>query len=146
MPKRTVNLSRRLLPGLIALLGAGCGGGGPTFAEVEGTVRLNGKPIDKVMVEFHPEIGIEGPRSSGITDAKGHYALTAETGKARGAVVGKHRVLLRDTGFAPFLGQMTSRTPRVYSTVQYTPLRAEVKPGPRQTIDLDMTGEGFTAK
>ena len=40
---------------LLALCGsccaAGCSGG-PRLAEVKGTVRLNGKPLPKVMVEF----------------------------------------------------------------------------------------------
>ncbi len=33
---------------------SGCGGDGIRYAEVEGTVELNGKPLDKILVEFLP--------------------------------------------------------------------------------------------
>lgn len=72
----------------------GCGGGGVKYAEVEGTVSLNGKPLDKILVEFWPES--EGSRSFGETNAQGHFKLTTDDGKRIGAAVGSHKVVLKD--------------------------------------------------
>src|SRR5688500_4561388 len=77
---------------------AGLGGNrGPEFAEVEGTVRLKGKPVDKMVLEFVPdsEKGTTGPNSIGYSDESGRYTLTSHTSMA-GAVVGHHRVVVRD--------------------------------------------------
>ncbi|MCI0461629.1 MAG: DUF4198 domain-containing protein [Gemmataceae bacterium] len=81
---------------LLTLLPAvGCGGGG--FAEVEGTVTLNGKPLENVMVEFvpDPDKGTTGPRSTGVTDAQGRFTLKRDNQQS-GAAIGYHRVILRD--------------------------------------------------
>jgi hypothetical protein len=77
---------------------AGCGGPHRT-APVSGRVTLDNKPLPKATVEFVPEAGGGGkeppPSSVGVTDADGRYTLTlASGGKDRGAVVGKHRVLI----------------------------------------------------
>ena len=57
----------RMLAGLTvlgALAAAGCHRG-PALAEVNGTVKLNGKPLNRVIVEFlpDPDQGTSGPRS-----------------------------------------------------------------------------------
>lgn len=72
---------------------AGCGGG-VQIASVEGTVTLDGKPLDKVMVEFWPDA--VGPRSFGETDSNGHFKLTTDDGKSEGAAIGLNRVTLKD--------------------------------------------------
>lgn len=134
---------------VVSALAAGGCGHGPTFAEVEGTVRLNGKPLDNVRVEFlpDPEQGTRGKSSSGITDKNGRYRLVSED-QHPGAVVGKHRVLIYDLkpyenlppGRLPDDYKLRpSRLPAQYIDSSQTPLRKEVKAGGPQTIDLEVT-------
>jgi len=42
---------------------------GPKLIDVQGTLTVAGKPLDKIHVEFWPEGN--GPRSIGLTDAQG---------------------------------------------------------------------------
>src|SRR5262245_52264679 len=89
-----------LLGGLLALTAAveGCQRG-PTWnlAPVEGTLTKNGQPLPHMEVTFYPDLdaGVEGPRSTAVTDEAGHYRLRTHNGD-EGAIVGKHRVVLRD--------------------------------------------------
>ena len=136
-----------LWAGLVAL--AGCGGG-PEMSTVEGTLKLDNKPLDKIQVEFWPESN--GPRSMGLTDANGHYTLTTLDGKQEGAAVGSHKVVLRDVGALgdKFLGRagedvdMTQGRPlRVtgdYTDPHKTPLTKEVTSG-KCVIDLNLTSQ-----
>jgi hypothetical protein len=132
--------------GLGLLAAGGCGG--PACGPVEGTLRMNGKPLGNVLVEFLPEAN--GPRSTGVTDPAGNYRLTTLDGRP-GAVVGRHRVVLSDLGVyedkAPAPGEKKkrdialvrpSRLPHQYSEVASTPLKKEVHAAPN-TIDLDVT-------
>lgn len=82
-----------LLAGLSSMIG--CGESGPNMSPVEGTVTMDGKPLDKVMVEFWPES--PGPRSFAETDANGHFKLMSDDGKHEGAVVSTHKVVLKDS-------------------------------------------------
>jgi hypothetical protein len=138
---------------------AGCLAGcsrGPQLAEVEGMLKLRGKPLPSVMVCFVPdaEAGTSGPRSTGWTDAQGRYRLTCDQPPKPGAVVGKHCVTVFDPeGFdEPLPGMLGVANPappkgkkpkRMQFDVKYlmpakTPLRAEVRaPGP-QIIDLNV--------
>src|SRR5712692_10171119 len=60
---------------------------------VEGTVKLDGKPLGNAHVQFVPdEPGVKAPGSTGITDENGHYRLNRDGGEP-GAVVGKHLVV-----------------------------------------------------
>ncbi|MBI1901921.1 MAG: hypothetical protein HYS13_12525 [Planctomycetia bacterium] len=134
-----------LLAGLPAVVGCG---NAPEMASVEGTLKLDGKPLDKIQVEFWPES--DGPRSMGVTDDKGHFVLTSDDGKTPGAAVGSHKVVLRDVGVLgdKFLGRagedvdMTEgRTPRLssdYGDSQKTPLTKEVTSG-KCVIELNLT-------
>lgn len=62
--------------------------------EVSGTVKVNGKPLDMIHVEFWPD---NGPRSWGVTDANGKFTLTLDTEDSPpGAVPGVHKVMLKD--------------------------------------------------
>lgn len=75
------------------VLTAGCGGKKepPQIVEVEGTVMLDGKPLNKVQVRFISTTE-QGPEyiARGETDEKGQFKLTCH-GQA-GAVVGENRV------------------------------------------------------
>jgi hypothetical protein len=129
--------------------------------DVEGELKLRGKPLAGVMVCFVPdaEAGTPGPRSTGWTDEQGHYRLKCDTPYKPGAVAGKHRVVVFDPDAfdegPPGAGapdpakeaaraQPKGRKPkRMQFALKYmmptqTPLRAEVRmPGP-QTIDLNV--------
>src|SRR5262249_33669429 len=66
--------------GILVLSGmsASCGGPHLEFAEVQGTVTLNNKPLAGALVRFYPiSAGKEQlPYASGMTDAVGLYMLT----------------------------------------------------------------------
>ena len=72
--------------GLVAA--AGCGGRG--FAEVTGTVLVDGKPLLGAFVTFTPEAP-DAVRSVGSTNAEGRYRVIRPGGKV-GAMIGKNRV------------------------------------------------------
>ncbi len=149
-----------LLGFLIALAAiAGCSRG-PEFAPVEGVVTINGRPMNDAEVVFMPDpgAGTVGPTSAGYTDEKGHYSLATSKGQL-GAIVGTHRVCIRDLTTLPpppildaegnrqraarpaNPGPKGPRMPGAYSSSHATPLRdIEVKPGP-QTLDFPIGGD-----
>jgi hypothetical protein len=121
----------------LTLLGlSGCGDNSPTLVEVEGTVLLAGKPLEKVRVEFTPLI--DGPQSAGLTNDQGKFSLATMTDQKKGAVVGKHKVVLKDLSIVQgeFMGRagaevdMTKgQKPRIstkYTNVTLTPLETDV--------------------
>jgi len=123
----------------------GCGG--PKIAPVEGTVTLNGQGLDKIMVEFWPTT--EGPRSVAETDAQGHFELMLDDGKRKGAIVGNHKIVLKDASVYgdKFLGRAAEnkdisggRKPRIannYTGADSTPLTQVVEPsGNKVTIEV----------
>lgn len=91
--KRAGSIARVFVAGCVMSI-AGCGGDGISIIPTEGTVTLDGKPLDKIMVEFWPES--EGPRSFATTDDQGHFELTTDDGKRKGAAPGSHKVVLKD--------------------------------------------------
>ena len=134
-----------LLTGLLAIVGCG---GGPKLVAVEGTVKLNGKPLNGIQVEFWPLTN--GPRSMGTTDAQGHYSLLVDDGVRKGAVVGQHNVVLKDVWILgdKFYGRAgedmdltKGKKPRIsdrYADPLKTTLKKEVSNGPN-VIDIDVT-------
>ena len=153
-----VSRRRALLLGLACWSAAAGCSRGPQFAEVTGQVTLHGRPLPDMEVLFlpDPEAGTWGPPSSGYTDEQGRYQLATNKGQ-RGAVVGTHRVCLRDLTTLPTpplldaegnatragpqgakAAPKVSRVPAAYSSSQHTPLRAiEVKAG-GQTLDFEV--------
>ena len=160
-----------ILGGLLALAAAaeGCQRGQTwNLVPVEGTVTKNGCPLANIEVVFLTDAaaGTHGPRASGTTDEAGRYRLRTDGGD-EGAVVGKHRVILRDLVAArkqlvrsfrdkqwregarpsPEMAKRLEeelknsadapRVPPRYERIDETPLRAEVQPGP-QVIDLEV--------
>ena len=125
-----------IIPLLVVL--PGCGDSVPV-AEVEGTVELNGKPLDRIQVEFWPEG--EGLRSIGTTDSQGRFKLMTDNGKQQGAVPGAHKVVLHDAAALgdKFLGRAgedadmsQGKKPRIsgaYVNPEKTSLTAEVVSG-----------------
>jgi len=71
-----------------AVFACGCGG---RVTTVEGTVTLDGKPVEGATVSFIP-VGEKGQSANGFTDATGKYSLTTGTGKKKGALAGEYKV------------------------------------------------------
>lgn len=130
---------------VFAVSAFGCGKKPPEFGQVEGTVRIDGKPRGGLVVRFlpDPDKGNNLPiNATGTTDQQGKYVLEHEYdgNEAPGAAVGWHRVLIEDRSRAPTPQGQTpppALIPMPYSSAASTPLLKEVKSG-TQTIDLDV--------
>ena len=121
----------------ILLFAAGCSSG-PKMVPTKGIVQLeDGTPLGKIMVEFHPVGG--GPRSYSETNSAGEFELATDEG-VKGAVVGDHKVILRDVGNVPkFLGRKgetqnasDGTKPRIaakYTQLDQSGLSASIKDG-----------------
>ena len=126
----------------------GCGGG-VAVAPVEGTITLDGKPLDKIMVEFWPDA--VGPRSFGETDSKGHFKLTTDDGKSEGAAIGLNRVTLKDLSVMgdKFMGRAAEhvnlsegRKPRIsskFAQAETTPVDETVISGKKNEFTIEAT-------
>ncbi len=128
---------RSLLPclGVWVMMSAGCEKPAE-LVEVTGIVKMNGKGLAEVQVQFHPdpELGTKGSRSTAITDKDGRFKLLTDDQRP-GAVVGHHRVLLVDVrssgpegGGEKDAPPPPSRIPLAYANVVKTPERIEIKP------------------
>jgi hypothetical protein len=123
----------------------GCGEKSPEFGQVEGVVKIKGKPKSGIAVRFLPDPtkGNDLPiNATGTSDESGkyrlHYVFKGKEGD--GAPVGWNRVMLDDTrlGGIPQGAPIPPRLfPAEYGSSATTPLSFEVKPGP-QTIDLEV--------
>jgi hypothetical protein len=74
---------------------AGCDGN--TVVPVSGRVTLDAQPLENAVVLFEPIEGKNNPGmgSVGKTDADGRFVLRQIQPDRAGALVGKHRVLIR---------------------------------------------------
>jgi hypothetical protein len=122
--------------------------------EVDGVVTLDGKPLERARIEFHPNPadGVSGLRSTAETDHEGRFSLKCDDGRA-GAVVAEHRVTVHDllqyegikaeSKHSPDYGSgelrppPRARFPDTFSDLGRTPLRKKVKIG-KQTIDVEL--------
>lgn len=112
------------------------------IGEVDGQLLINGKPGNKIYLQFIPEPdqGTKGPTSSATTDAQGRFQLQLQqkNGNPRpGAVVGWHRVVLSDLQLAESsTGRgVPIRLEQSWLMAGTTPLKQEVKSG-KQTLEL----------
>ncbi len=110
---------------------------------VTGTVTMNGQPIEKAEVVFHPKKG--GRFASGVTDAQGHFSLsTAKPGD--GAVPGEYMATLgeyyppdappsppKGGGFLP------SRFPTKYADPSKSPVTVTVERGKKNELTIEVT-------
>lgn len=133
--------------GVLLTLLIGCSQG-PPMAEVEGILKdKKGKPLDKIQIEFWPEGN--GPRSIGETDSEGKYSLSSDNGRLKGALVGTHKIVLRDLKMLgdKFYGRAgenidiskgkKSRVAKIYDDPHKTPIKKTVNAG-KNKIDLDL--------
>ena len=99
------------VPGLISTFFlVGCGGGSDVSIEdlvpVGGTLLVDGKPLDGVVVTFIPEISKNNRGGSGTTDATGAFTVTHLNENLPGLPPGKYtlaysRMRLPDGSAAP---------------------------------------------
>jgi hypothetical protein len=127
----------------------GCSTGKPDFAVeiVEGSVTLDGSPVEGVTVGFSPAESTSGKPAVGRTDAQGKFVLTATQGGqfGKGTMIGKYLVSfskdirsreptaqeLADadkTGVQPDI-PIVSIIPKKYNDPQTSGLTAEVVKG-----------------
>ncbi len=84
-----LHVSWILVSGVVTVGLVGCGRSQyPETAPVEGTITLNGAPVEGATVTFAPE---KGRSSSGRTNNLGKYTLTYKQ-RIQGAVLGRHQV------------------------------------------------------
>jgi len=91
-----VNIRWLLLASIAAQVGlAGCGSDdGLSRYPISGTVKYDGKPLDKGMIQFFPT-GTTGPAiAGGATIAGGEYAIPT----AEGLVTGPYKVMISSVG------------------------------------------------
>ncbi len=112
------------------LLLCGCGSSGPPLADVEGTVTLNGKPLEGALLEFQPQ-GMGSP-SYGSTDAQGHYELLY-TQEKTGAMIGSHLVRITTLNENE---RILERLPPEYH--RDSEITKEVVAGETNVIDFDL--------
>lgn len=117
-------------------------------AEVEGIVKVDGKPMEKIQVEFWPVT--TGPRSVGTTDAQGRFKMMTDDGKLAGAVIGSHKIVLHDVGILgdKFMGRAAEdvdmsqgKKPRIsgeYADPQKSTLTKEVVAGKKNEFELEV--------
>jgi hypothetical protein len=134
----------------------GCGRNSPP-ATVEGTLQLDGKPLDNCVVTFLPEAGQanEVGHSAGVTDKQGFYRLNSGN-QEQGAAIGWFRVTVQDLSVSTGVRRQDhgtldaegpedmppppvrrSRVPERYASASRTPLRVEVRAG-QQVIPLEI--------
>src|SRR5262245_52404707 len=128
--------------GLVSLTPLGCQRP-REFAEVEGRVTREGRPLAGIEVLFLPDPGQGNPgnTSAGVTDKDGRYRLRNDRDGKDGTVLGPHRVLLIDsyanrdpTGFS----NPPSRIPVEYADAGQTPLKSVVVASGKQSLDFDV--------
>jgi hypothetical protein len=79
----------------LVLAGAGCGSSGPRTVKINGTVTLDGKPLEGALVTFIPEAK-DGHLATGRTDTGGHFQLTTFN-TDDGALAGQYKVTVAKT-------------------------------------------------
>jgi hypothetical protein len=134
----TRRLSRRILAVLL-LLALGCADG-LQRAPVRGVVLVDGKPLERGVINFLPVQGTTGPGAGGEI-RNGKYALDAR----KGPVIGTNRVEIR--GFRKTGKQKTVMGSAVEEEIQAVPpefndqstLVREIKAG-SNTLDFDLPG------
>ena len=131
-----------LLPSTCCLLLAlaGCGGHEST---VSGTVTLDGRPLERGTVTFHPQA--DGTPGYGAIDPEGQY--TVQTNNRVGLSPGDYVITVvalepSEPPSSPMGMPSPGKTlaPRRYASVDSSDLRHAVEPGPNR-IDLKLTSD-----
>lgn len=134
----------------------GCGDGRPTIVPIKGTVTLNGKPAEGVLLGFEPQ-GISGYQRPSVatSDSQGQFTVSTY-GNGDGLPVGKFIVTAfkRELVGKPPAGFNSEDTaanvqpvkyqwtvPRKYSTATDSGLTVEITSSGMTPATIDLTGE-----
>jgi len=139
---------------VFAVFAAGCNDGKPKSYRVEGTVTLNGTPVEGAAVAFVPDDST-GSSAGGKTDASGKYTLMTSFG-TEGAAAGTYSVVISKReavrtgnkttstdadGNEIMVDEMTAKEvlPADYATAKKTPLKSvTVEAKSLNTHDFDL--------
>ncbi len=133
---------------VLSLSFMGCDSG-PKVAHVSGVVTLaDGKPLELIHIEFWSD---SGPRSYGKSDNLGNFTLKLDTDAQQvGAVIGKHKVSLRDTwptkddvlnDGGEWVDNSKGKKARIhskYSDFAKSPVECEVKAGENNHFEIKL--------
>lgn len=97
-----------VLLGVLAAMAAvtGCGKS-DGLVPVSGTVTLDGSPLEKAVVTFHPQAGAKGNGSGATTDAAGKFTLMSPQGK-KGILPGEYAVTVSRRELTPKAEKMVA--------------------------------------
>lgn len=87
---RLLTVASALTAACFALTLTGCGEPGLGTVKVEGTLLVDGQPMEGVFLIFNPD-NAGGRAASGRTDAQGKYSLTTEI-NGDGALPGSYKI------------------------------------------------------
>lgn len=125
---------------------------GPEIVNVEGTLTVDGEPMEDLRIEFWPQDVEDGAAgrlehgSAGKTDADGHFVLEAADGSGEmGAVVGTHQIVIRDLSNDIPMGRLPENhsfrfNPRI-SVIYSHPITSGLTQkidGPRSDLKFDV--------
>ena len=102
--------------GLLAVLAVTVGCGQPDYYTCNGTITLEGKPIENLQVTFAPDNPDDRPPIA-VTDAAGKFQMS--TGREMGVKPGDYKIVIEDPSAAD--GRKTSTEPDyVYVVGRYS--------------------------
>lgn len=122
----------------LALAGCETADDGPPLVAVEGTVTLDGKPLDSATVSFIPTGSTLGQGGMAVTDTNGQFEIASPDLKRKGLPAGSYKVVISrplNPDGTPFtataeVGLMDSGAreslPPAYSDFEQTRLTADV--------------------
>jgi len=137
-----------ILPGFV-----GCSqqGSGVATEYVDGTVLLNGTPVEAAQVTFTPKDAQNGMSATGYTDKSGKFKLTASKGDAgKGTLSGEYVVTVSKISWITEKKVVSgeeqqvpvkevNHIPNIYTSEETTPLKAAVAAG-KNTFEFKLEG------
>ncbi|MDZ4686744.1 MAG: hypothetical protein SH850_16855 [Planctomycetaceae bacterium] len=139
----SLSLTGRVCAALIVMSVIGCGGAdGPTRTPVNGAVLFDGKPMAAGIIRFIPAEGTKGPAAVGAI-ADGFYEIP----KARGPVVGSHRVEIEGQIDLPFEIDDEQAYAKAFQQTKGKPLPPQPVPAEynrQSTLTADVLSDGQT--
>jgi len=149
VPARGIVGSERIADGLpltagrlvvLVMLAAGCGAT-DGLVPVAGVVELDGDPLARTAVTFHPVASSSGAGGMAITDSSGRFEVYSPQGK-KGMAAGEYKVTLSRRepkvpvveGSAVIESDLTEFIPAKYSDLEKTELTATI--GPKGDAEL----------
>ncbi len=125
---------------------SGCGGdsGELPTVRVSGTLNVDGKPVSKGTVHFHPE---KGRAATGFVQDGKFTLFTYKEGD--GVVPGKNRLAVEVAEEVPTSdGDTTSKSliPLKFTNPDKSGLQLDVRPSGYSNLEINITGESGTIK